>query len=111
MGVIPAVADATWGESAVKIAIIGAGNVGAAIGRAAIATGNEVTLTAGDAAKARQVAAQIGAAATEQNARAVQDADIAVLAVPFTAVGSVAHEIREAAAGKIVIDATIRPTC
>jgi 8-hydroxy-5-deazaflavin:NADPH oxidoreductase len=106
MGVIPAVADATWGESAVKIAIIGAGNVGVAIGRAAIATGNEVTLTAGDAAKARQVAAQIGAAATEQNARAVQDADIAVLAVPFTAVGSVAHEIRDAAAGKIVIDAT-----
>jgi glycerol-3-phosphate dehydrogenase len=50
MGVIPAVAGATWGESAVKITIIGAGNVGAAIGRAAIATGNEVTLTAGDAA-------------------------------------------------------------
>ena len=89
-----------------KIAIIGAGNVGTAVARAAIETGNEVTLTSADAGKARQVAAQIGAAAAESNADAVEDADVAVSAVPFTAVGSVAQEIRDAAAGKIVIDAT-----
>jgi hypothetical protein len=99
-GVAPTTADAIWGEPGVKIAIIGAGNVGTAGARAAIETGNEVTLTAADSGKARRVAAQIGATAAGHNAEAVEEADIAVLAVPFTAVGSVAQEIRDAAAGK-----------
>jgi 8-hydroxy-5-deazaflavin:NADPH oxidoreductase len=106
MAVVPTTGDATWGESGVRIAIIGAGHVGTAVARAAIETGNDVTLTGADSAKARRVAAQIGATAAEHNAEAVEEADIAVLAVPFTAVDSVAQEIRDAAAGKIVIDAT-----
>lgn len=98
--------DATWGESDVKIAILGAGDVGTAVGRAAVETGNEVTLTATNAGKAQRVAGQIGATAASSNADAVRDADVTVLAVPFRAVKSVAGEIRDAAAGKIVIDAT-----
>jgi len=90
----------------VKIAIIGAGNVGSAIARAAVQTGHAVTLTAARADKARQVAGQVGATAGASNADAVRDADVVVLAVPFAAVTSVAEEIRDAAAGKIVIDAT-----
>jgi 8-hydroxy-5-deazaflavin:NADPH oxidoreductase len=90
----------------VKIAIIGAGRVGSAIARAAIRTGHAVTLTAVQADKARQVAGQVGATAGTSNAEAVRDADFVVLAVPFTAVPSVAQEIRDGAAGKIVIDVT-----
>ena len=93
-----------------KIAILGAGSVGAAVARAAMETGNEVTLTAANTAKARQVAAQIGATAAEHNAEAVQGADIAVLAVPFTAVDSVAQEIRDAAAGSALTTAAVRVT-
>jgi 8-hydroxy-5-deazaflavin:NADPH oxidoreductase len=89
-----------------KIAILGAGNVGTAVARAAVETGNEVTLTATDAGKARDVAGQVGASAAAGNADAVRDADIAVLAVPFSAAKTVAGEIRDAAAGKVVIDAT-----
>jgi 8-hydroxy-5-deazaflavin:NADPH oxidoreductase len=89
-----------------RIAILGAGNVGTAVARAAVETGNEVTLTATDAGKAREVAGQVGASAAAENADAVRGADVAVLAVPFSAAKTVAGEIREAAAGKIVIDAT-----
>ena len=92
------------GSFDVKIAIIGAGNVGSAVARAAVQTGHEVMLTAVDADKARQVASQVGATAGASNADAVRDADVVVLAVPFAAVRSVAEEIRDATAGKIVID-------
>jgi 8-hydroxy-5-deazaflavin:NADPH oxidoreductase len=92
------------GSLDVKIAIIGAGNVGSAVARAAVQTGHEVMLTAADADKARQVASQVGATAGASNADAVRDADVVVLAVPFAAVRSVAEEIRDATAGKIVID-------
>jgi NADPH-dependent F420 reductase len=90
----------------VKIAIIGAGGVGTAVARAAVQTGNEVTLASANADNARQVAGEVGATAAAGNADAVPDADVAVLAVPFGAVNSVAEEIRDAVAGKIVIDAT-----
>ena len=91
MGAVPTTGDATLGESGVRIAIIGSGRVGTAVARAAIETGNDVTLTGADPARARRVAAQIGATAAEHNAEAVEQADIAVLAVPFTAVDSVAQ--------------------
>jgi hypothetical protein len=90
----------------VKIAIIGAGKVGSAIARAGVRTGHAVTLTAADADTARRVAGQVGVSAAGSNAAAAQDADVVVLAVPFAAVSSVAEEIHDAAAGKIVIDAT-----
>jgi 8-hydroxy-5-deazaflavin:NADPH oxidoreductase len=90
----------------VKIAILGAGDVGTAVARAAIETGNQVTMTAKHTGKAREVAGQVGATAVAGNADAVRDADVAVLAVPFSAAKTVAGEIRDVAAGKIVIDAT-----
>jgi 8-hydroxy-5-deazaflavin:NADPH oxidoreductase len=90
----------------VKIAILGAGDVGTAVAGAAVETGNQVTLTAEHTGKAREVADQVGATTAAGNADAVRDADVAVLAVPFSAAKTVAGEIRDAAAGKIVIDAT-----
>jgi 8-hydroxy-5-deazaflavin:NADPH oxidoreductase len=90
----------------VKIAVLGAGSVGTAVARAGVETGNEVMLTAAHSGNARQVADQVGATAAAGNADAVRDADVTVLAMPFREVKAVAEEIRDAAAGKIVIDAT-----
>jgi 8-hydroxy-5-deazaflavin:NADPH oxidoreductase len=90
----------------VRIAIIGAGDVGSAIARAAVRTGHPVTLTAAKSDTARQAADEVGATPGASNADAAHNADVVVLAVPFAAVPSVAEEIRDAAAGKIVIDAT-----
>jgi 3-hydroxyisobutyrate dehydrogenase-like beta-hydroxyacid dehydrogenase len=46
----------------VKIAIIGTGNVGQALGSSLLGAGHQVTFAARDAAKTREVAASVGAA-------------------------------------------------
>jgi predicted dinucleotide-binding enzyme len=88
------------------IAIIGTGNVGGALGTAAVKAGYDVVFAAKDAAKTRVVAAQAGATAAPSARDAVAGADIVVLAVPYTAALDVAAEIAPVVAGKIVIDAT-----
>jgi 8-hydroxy-5-deazaflavin:NADPH oxidoreductase len=87
-----------------KVAIIGTGNVGSALGRTLTEAGHAVTFAARDTAKTRSVAADIGAAAADTPADAVRDADVAILAVPFGALTDIADTIRDAAAGKVVID-------
>lgn len=57
-----------------RIAILGAGNVGGALASAATAAGHEVTLSATDADKTRLVAEASGATAAASNVDAVQDA-------------------------------------
>ena len=44
-----------------RIAVIGAGNVGGGLGRAAVAAGHDVVVTAAHPEKAQAVAAEIGA--------------------------------------------------
>jgi predicted dinucleotide-binding enzyme len=89
-----------------KIAVIGAGNVGTAVARAGVNSGNDVVLTATTPERAQAVAASIGARAAANNPDAVRQADLVVLAVPYSAVADVADEIADAASGKIIIDAT-----
>ena len=73
-----------------KIAIIGAGNVGTALKTGLSRIGHQVT-TAG----------------REDNAaEAAQAAELIILAVPFAEVGNVASQLGAEASGKIVIDAT-----
>ena len=88
------------------IAIIGAGNVGAAIARAAVGAGHSVTLSAADPGNARQAAAEAGAAAAASNVDAVRGSDIVVLAVPGSLVGAVADELAGVLEGAVVVDAT-----
>jgi NADPH-dependent F420 reductase len=88
-----------------RIAIIGAGNVGRAIAQAGARTGNDVTITASDPDHAREAANETGASVAGSNAEAADGADVVVLAVPYAAVSSVASEIAEVATS-IVIDAT-----
>ena len=89
-----------------KIAVIGAGNVGTAVARAGVNSGNDVVLTATTPERAQTVAASIGARAAANNPDAVRQADLVVLAVPYSAVADVADEIADAASGNIIIDAT-----
>jgi len=89
-----------------KIAIIGTGNVGRALGTSFAGAGHQVVLSGHKAAKTAEAASAIGAVAAGSAAEAVVAADIVVIAVPYTAVPSVAAEIAPFVAGKVVIDAT-----
>jgi len=89
-----------------KIAIIGSGNVGSALGRSLIGAGHEVSLTAQDETKTATVADEIGASVGTSVVAAVEAADVVVLAIPYGAVEIVAAEIVGATAGKTVIDTT-----
>ncbi|MFD9503375.1 NADPH-dependent F420 reductase [Streptomyces sp. NPDC060035] len=89
-----------------RIAIIGAGNVGSALSTAAVKAGHSVSVSASSPDKASKVAAATGAHAARDNADAVAEAEAVVLAVPGNAVNAVAQELAPALAGKVVIDAT-----
>lgn len=89
-----------------KIAVIGAGNVGASLASAAVAAGHTVTLSAATPGKAAEVAGVTGAVGAASNAAAVERADLVILAVPHAAIADVAAEIRDAAADIPVVDST-----
>lgn len=89
-----------------KVAIIGTGNVGSALGSTLVKGGHEVVYTARDAAGTREVARAVGAVAAPGLEDAVRDADVIILAVPFSATRDVAAELAPLVAGKVVIDTT-----
>jgi hypothetical protein len=89
-----------------KIAIIGTGNVGQALGGSFARAGHEVTFAGRNPEKTRQVAAGLGSSAAPTVAAAAREADAIVLAVPAGEVEGVLAEIGSAAAGKVVLDAT-----
>jgi NADPH-dependent F420 reductase len=93
-------------EDVMHVAIIGAGNVGSALSKAAVAAGHTVSVSATSPEKAAAVAAETGARPAVNNVDAVTDADIVVLAVPGSAVTAVADELAPAVSGKVVVDAT-----
>jgi NADPH-dependent F420 reductase len=89
-----------------KIAIIGAGNVGGGLAAAATKAGHDVVVSAADPASAARTAAETGARAAASNSDAVQGADAVVLAVPHGAVAQVVADLVGALDGKTVVDAT-----
>jgi 8-hydroxy-5-deazaflavin:NADPH oxidoreductase len=89
-----------------KIAIIGAGKVGKALGGATVKSGNTVTVSSASGDSARAAAQATGARAAESNRAAVEGADLVILAVPYTAVDDVLGSLGGALAGKVVVDAT-----
>jgi 8-hydroxy-5-deazaflavin:NADPH oxidoreductase len=93
-----------------RIAIIGAGNVGRTLATSFTRSGHDVTLTAQDPAHARAAASEAGAGASESNTAAAAAADVIVLAVPFTNAERVAADIRDVVAGKPVVDTSNRMT-
>ena len=89
-----------------KIAVIGTGNVGSALGGSLARAGHDVTFAARDAAKSARVAEQAGGTSAHDPAAAASGADVVILAVPFTAIADVATELAPVIGGKVVIDPT-----
>ena len=88
-----------------KVAIIGAGNVGKALGTSIARAGHHVTIAAKHPAHARAAADEIGATAVDKAESAVADAEVVILAVPYTAATSeLAAEIRDDVDGRTVVD-------
>jgi 8-hydroxy-5-deazaflavin:NADPH oxidoreductase len=93
-----------------KVAIIGAGNVGKALGGSLTRAGHDVTFTATHPEHAAEAASAIGARSAGSSAEAVSGADLVILAVPATSLPDVASEIADGARGKVVVDVSNRPT-
>ncbi len=93
-----------------KLAIIGAGNVGQALAGAAVRAGHSVRISAAHLEHAEAAAAATGASPAPSNRAAIEDADVVVLAVPGTAFASLVREVGPALAGRIVIDTSNLPT-
>ena len=93
-----------------NIAIIGAGNVGRALATSFARAGHVIHITSRDPEQAGAVASAAGALTAESNGAAAASADIVVLAIPFDSAEVVAGEIRNAVAGKPVIDVSNRMT-
>ena len=90
-----------------KVAIIGAGNVGKALASSITRAGHDVTITAKHPEHARQAAQETGAHPAQNAADAVDQAEVIVLAVPFVGgADEVTDAIRERVAGKTIIDVT-----
>jgi 8-hydroxy-5-deazaflavin:NADPH oxidoreductase len=91
-----------------KIAIIGAGNVGTALATSFQRAGHDVIIASRDPEDAGSAAAATGARVAASNTAAAGEAELVVLAVPFSSAADVAREIAPAVAGKPVVDATNR---
>jgi 8-hydroxy-5-deazaflavin:NADPH oxidoreductase len=90
-----------------KLATIGAGNIGKSIGMWAAKAGYEVIFSAKNEQHAKDAAAAAGGKATSARVRdAVAAADIILLAVPYGVAADVLAEVKSLLTGKILIDAT-----
>lgn len=87
-----------------RLAIIGAGNVGQALAGGWRKAGHDIVFGVRNPAGRKAELAALGDAADGKDAAA--RAELIVIAVPWTAIDGVTSEIADAAAGKIVIDAT-----
>jgi predicted dinucleotide-binding enzyme len=93
-----------------RIAIIGAGNVGRALAASLTRAGHDVTITAEHAEHATEAASQTGATAATSNVAAASGAQVVVLAVPAQSIGQIAGAMGSSLDGKVVIDVSNRPT-
>ena len=93
-----------------KIAIIGAGNVGRALATSLTRAGHDVTITAAHREHAAEAAGQTGATAGTSNAAAAAGAQVVVLAVPAQALAQIAGDMGSSLDGKVVVDVSNRPT-
>jgi len=91
-----------------KVAIIGAGNVGTALATSFARAGHDVIITSRDPEDAASAAAASGGRIVETNAAAAAEADVVIPAVSFASIAEVATEIAGPAAGKPVVDVTNR---
>lgn len=91
-----------------NIGIIGAGNVGGALAKGSVRAGHRVAISAKDPSHAKAKADAAGARAATSNRDAVKDAEVVILALPYTATLAVVDELGAALAGKVLVDVTNR---
>lgn len=92
-----------------KIAILGAGQVGGALAKAFAKRGHEVLVSSSDpqSEKMKALLAALGAGArSAANEEAVAAAEIVVLATPWNKTKRIIKDLEDALDGKILIDAT-----
>ena len=89
-----------------KVTIIGAGNMGRAIGTRAVAGGHEVEIVDRDEADAQRLAEELGGSATALERGTDFGGEIVVLAVYYPGVKDAAREYADQLAGKVVVDIT-----
>ena len=89
-----------------KITVIGAGNMGRAIGTRAVAGGHQVEIVDRDPAEAQKLAEELGDSASALENGAPFGGDVAVLAVYYPGIKDVAREYADRLQGKVVVDIT-----
>jgi hypothetical protein len=89
-----------------SISIIGAGNVGMALGSAFTRRGQSVVFGVPDPEKYREAVSDLGdAASVASTAQAIAAGDVVILAVPYAALPAIAQSVPDWQ-GKILIDAS-----
>ena len=87
-----------------SISIIGLGTYARAIGTRAVEAGHAVEVIGRDAAKTKDLAAELGGGATAGTFGSAPAGDIVILAVPYASAVSVVAQYGDALAGKVIID-------
>ncbi len=95
-----------------KIAIVGGtGKEGRGIGLRWALAGHQVTLGSRDAARAQEKAAELSSAGVvitgDENRAACEAAEVVLVTVPYAGHEAVLRELKDALAGKVVIDITV----
>jgi 8-hydroxy-5-deazaflavin:NADPH oxidoreductase len=89
-----------------KITIIGAGNMGRAIGTRAIAGGHEVEIVDRDPAEAEKLADDLGGSATALQPEAPFDGEVVVFALYYPGIKDAVRQYADRLAGRVVVDIT-----
>ncbi len=89
-----------------KVTIVGAGNMGRAIGTRAIAGGHEVEIIDRDPAEARELAGDLGGSATALQRGAPFGGEVVVFAVYYPGIKDAVEAYADQLAGKVVVDIT-----
>ena len=89
-----------------RVTIVGAGNMGRGIGTRAVAGGNDVEIVDRDPMEARQLAADLGGAATALEPGARFGGQVVVFAVYYPGIKDAVQQYADQLAGKVVVDIT-----
>jgi predicted dinucleotide-binding enzyme len=88
----------------VKVTIIGAGNMGRAIGTRAVAGGNEVEVIDRNPEDAQALARELGEAASALDASSSFGGEVVVIALYYPATLEAVEQYRDQLAGKVVVE-------
>jgi len=89
-----------------KVTIVGAGNMGRAIGTRAVAGGHEVEIVDRDPTEAGALAAELGGSTSAVDPGATFSGEVVVFAVYYPGIKDAVQQYAEEIAGKVVVDIT-----